>query len=176
MFTYRKHHGCDTALLSLTEQWKKEIDDNKTIGLVSMDLSKAFDTLPHELIVLKLKEYGADEATTALIRDYLSNRFQRVRLGDTLSNWQSICKGVPQGSILGPLLFNIFMNDLSYVIKESTLSTYADDTQIFYADNDLPRVEETINTDLASADKWFATNGMKRNSSKYQATGTAETI
>ena len=55
-----------------------------------MDLSKAFDTLPHELIVLKLKEYGADEATTALIRDYLSNRFQRVRLGDTLSNWQSI--------------------------------------------------------------------------------------
>ena len=61
------------------------------------------------------------------------------------------------------------MNDLSYVIKESTLSTYVDDTQIFYADNDLSRVEETINTDLASADKWFAQNGMKRNSSKYQA-------
>ena len=76
VFAYKKYHGCDTALLSLTEQWKKEIDDNKTIGLVSMDLSKAFDTLPHELIVLKLKEYGADEATTALIRDYLSNRFQ----------------------------------------------------------------------------------------------------
>ena len=169
VFAYRKYHGCDTALLSLTEQGKKEIDDNKTIGLVSMDLSKAFDTLPHELIILKLKEYGADEATTALIRDYLSNRFQRVRLGDTLSNWQSISKGVPQGSILGPLLFNIFMNDLSYVIKKSTLSTYADDTQIFYADNELPRVEKTINTDLASADKWFAQNGMKRNSSKYQA-------
>ena len=86
MFAYRKYHGCDTALLSLTEQWKKEIDDNKMIGLVSMDLSKAFDTLPHELIALKLKEYESDEATTTLIRDYLSNRFQRVRLGDTLSN------------------------------------------------------------------------------------------
>ena len=93
------------------------------------------------------------------------NRFQRVRLGDTLSSWQSITKGVLQGSILGPLLFKVFMNDLSYVIKESTLSTYADDTQIFYADNDLPRVEETINHDLASADKWFAQNGTKRNSS-----------
>ena len=135
VFAYRKYHGCDSALLSLTEQWKKEIDNNKLIGLVSMDLSKAFDTLPHELIVLKLKEYGADEATTSLIKDYLSNRFQRVRLGDTLSNWQPICNGVPQGSILGPLLFNIFMNDLSYVIKKCTLSTYADDTQIFYADN-----------------------------------------
>ena len=101
VFAYRKYHGCDSALLSLTEQWKKEIDNNKLIGLVSMDLSKAFDTLPHELIVLKLKEYGADEATTSLIKDYLSNRFQRVRLGDTLSNWQPICNGVPQGSILG---------------------------------------------------------------------------
>ena len=68
-----------------------------------------------------------------------------------------------------PLLFNIFMNDLSYVIKKCTLSTYADDTQIFYADNQLSKVEETINNDLISADIWFARNGMKRNSSKYQA-------
>ena len=64
-----------------------------------MDLSKAFDTLPHELIVLKLKEYGADEATTSLIKDYLSNGFQRVRLGDTFSNWQPTCNGVVQGSM-----------------------------------------------------------------------------
>lgn len=61
------------------------------------------------------------------------------------------------------------MNDLSYVIKKSTLSTYADDTQFFYADNGLSRVEETVNNDLVSADKWFTQNGMKRNSSKYQA-------
>jgi len=78
VFAYRKYYGCDSALLSSTEQWKKEIDNNKLIGLVSMDLSKAFDTLPHELIVLKLKEYGADEATTTLIKDYLSNRFQAI--------------------------------------------------------------------------------------------------
>lgn len=169
VFAYRKYHGCDSALLSLTEQWKKEIANNKFIGLVSMDLCKAFDTLPHELIVLKLKEYGADEGTTTLIKDYLSNRFQRVRLGDTLSNWQPICNGVPQGSILGPLLFNIFLNDLSYVIEKCTLSTYADDTQIFYADNQLSKIEETINNDVISADIWFARNGMKRNSSKYQA-------
>ena len=63
VFAYRKYHDCDSALLSLTEQWKKEIDNNKLIGLVSMDFSKAFDTLNHELNVLKLKEFGADEAT-----------------------------------------------------------------------------------------------------------------
>ena len=108
VFAYRKYHGCDTALLSLTEQWKNEIDDNKTIGLVSMDLSKAFDILPHELIVLKLKEYGADEATTTLIRDYLSNRFQRVRLGDTLSNWQSISKVSPKDLFLALIIQRLY--------------------------------------------------------------------
>ena len=60
MFAYRKHHGCDTALLSLTEEWRKELDDRKIIGLVSMDLSKAFDSLPHDVIVKKFKEYGAE--------------------------------------------------------------------------------------------------------------------
>jgi len=75
---------------------------------------------------------------------------------------------VPQASVLGPSLFNISMDDLLYVIEKSTLSTYADDTQIFYADNELSKVEETINNDLISADIWFARNSMKRNISKYQ--------
>ena len=82
VFAYRKHHGTDTALLSLTEQWRKELDQHKIIGIVSMDLSKAFDTLPHELLVAKLKSYGADGKTTDLVHDYLANRRQRVRLGD----------------------------------------------------------------------------------------------
>ena len=81
VFAYRKLHGCDTALLSLTEQWKKDLDDHKIIGLVSMDLTKAFDSLPHNLIVLKLKEYGANSKTANLIKDYLTNRLQRGQAG-----------------------------------------------------------------------------------------------
>ena len=169
VFAYRKHHGCDAALLSLTKQWKKELDNHKIIGLVSMDLSKAFDTLPHELIIKKLRLYGADDKTAELFKDYLSNRRQRVKIGNSYSALQSITAGVPQGSILGPVLFNIFMNDLAYVVKQSSLSAYADDTQIFHADKDPNKVEETINDDLSNVDKWYKENGMKRNPSKYHA-------
>lgn len=77
----RKHLGYHIALLTLTERWKKELDNHKTIGHVSMDLSRAFDSLPHVLIVSKLRQYGADERTPSLIKDYLSNCHQRVKLG-----------------------------------------------------------------------------------------------
>ena len=169
VFAYRKHHGTDTALLSLTEQWRKELDQHNIIGIVSMDLSKAFDTLPHELLVAKLKSYGADGKTTDLVHDYLANRRQRVRLGDQFSNWEEISVGVPQGSVLGPLFFNIFMNNLVYAVKQSRLSAYADDTQIFFAASTPEKVEEVINADLAHVDQWYKQNGMRRNTSKYQA-------
>ena len=81
---------------------------------MSTDLSKAFDTVPHDLITSKLKMYVADDKIVELIKDYLSNRRQRVRIGSNLSTWRDIETGIPQGSILGLHLFNTFMNDLAY--------------------------------------------------------------
>ena len=128
VFAYRDYRGCDTAILSLTEQFKKELDNHKVINLVPTDLSKAFDTLPHDLIVKKLENYGGDSKVINLVTNYLSDRHQCVRLRGQHSSMKTLMRGVPQGSILGPSLFNIFMNDLSYAIDECTLFTYADDT------------------------------------------------
>ena len=118
-----------------------------------MDLSKAFDMLPHSLIIQKLAKYGADDNTLSLIKDYLTDRKQRVKLAGTFSPWLPVQRGISQGSILGPLLFNIFLNDIPHVIDYTILSTYADDTQIFYAGDNVTDVEHAINSDLGKIDK-----------------------
>ena len=104
-----------------------------------------------------------------LVTNYLSAKQQRVRLSGQHSSMKTIMKDVPQGSILGPILFNIFFNDLSYAIDECTLFTYADDTQLFKSAEDIDQVEHAINADLKKVDEWYEFNQMKRNHSKYQA-------
>ena len=130
MFGYRKYHGCPTALLSLTEQWKEDLDKHNIIGTIDIDLSKAFHCLSHDLILEKLKFHGLSDHALSLTRSYLSSRYQRVKLSDAFSTWQEVSRGVPQGSILGPTFFNIFMNDLAYGIKQCRIVNYADDTNI----------------------------------------------
>jgi hypothetical protein len=86
-----------------------------------MDLSKAFDCLPHDLLLAKFEAYGLSGRAVELLRSYLSNRQQQIKLGSTTSVWEDIVKGVPQGSILGPLFFNVFINDIFYFINKSCL-------------------------------------------------------
>ena len=138
MFAYRKFHGCPAALLTLTADWRAELDTRKVIRAVAIDLSKAFDCLPRELLFEKLKFYGVSDNSVVLLRSYLSYRYQRVKLGHTFSTCMSVLAGVPQGPLLGPLLFPIFMNDLTFAIRDCRLISYVDDTSLHLSHQDSP--------------------------------------
>ena len=125
--------------------------------------------LPHSLYIQKLAKYVADDNTVSLNKDYLRDRNQRVKLAGTFTPWLPVKRGIPKGSIQGTLLFNIFMNDLPRVIDFTILSTYADDTQIFYAGDNVTDVEQAINSDPSKIDKWYEENEMRRNHDKYKA-------
>ena len=166
---FRPGYGCQSALLKIIEDWKLGLDQNKYIAAVLMDLSKAFDCLPHDLMLLKLKYYGLSESALNLIKCYLSNRKQCVKIGSLNSNFLDIYKGVPQGSILGPVLFNIFINDIFHFVNNSELYNYADDNTLSKADYDLKNVIQSLEKDSANLIEWFSDNQMKANPDKFQA-------
>ena len=158
---YRAKYGCHDVLLKFTEQWKYAIDNRLVCGALLMDLSKAFDCLPHGLLICKLNAYGFTESACKLIMSYLSNRKQRVKLGNIRSTWSSLLKGVPQGSVIGPLLFNIFFNDLYFDINKCILYNYADDNTLFHASEHLDDVLQCLREDAETAVKWYKNNGMQ---------------
>ena len=132
MFVYRKYHGCPTALLSLTEQWKEDLDKHNIIGTIAIDLSKAFDCLSHDFILEKLKFYGLSDLALSLMRSYLSSRYQRVKLSDTFSTWQEVSRGV-----------------------QCRIVNYADDTNIHCSSKDVGDVQNNLIIDLEKVTSWF---------------------
>ena len=164
---YRPRYGCPPVLLKLIEDWKNALDKKENIGAILMDLSKAFDCIPHILMICKLKCYGYSDESCMLIKSYLEERRQRVKIGDCRSNWDHLYKGVPQGSILGPLLFNIFIHDLFYHVGKS-LYNFADDNTLSHTDKDMYMLSRNLCNDAEKTLIWFQNNCMKANHSKFQ--------
>ncbi len=164
---YRKKHSCQHVLIDLIEDWKSNLDNKSFVGAVLMDLSKAFDCLPHDLLLAKLKAYGLSDEAAETLGSYLSDRLQRVKLGSVFSVWERIIKGVPQGSILGPLLFNIFINDIFYILKNCNLKNYADDNTLSESDTDLESLKGKLSHSSELAIDWFKTNFMQANPEKF---------
>ena len=166
---FRKGHGCQTTLLKLLEEWRQALDKNHYAAAIIMDLSKAFDCLPHDILLSKLSAYGMSEPASRLLHSYLSNRKQQIKIGDTVSTWASLTKGVPQGSILGPLLFNVFINDIFYFINKSTLFNYADDNTLSFYTSNFDEPISVLQSESNILIDWFHFNMMQANPDKFQS-------
>ena len=160
---YRKGFSTQQSLLSLNEKWKIVLDSKGYDGAVLMDLSKAFDHINHDLLLAKLHAYGFSKESSKLIKSYLSNRWQRTKVNLSFSSWSALILGVLQGSVLGPVLFNIYINGLFYLTELTDVWNYADDTTFHACDSNL---DDFIEYDLIRAIEWFESNYMKLNQDK----------
>ena len=132
-----------------------------------MDLSKAFDTLNHNLLLAKLNAYGFSFNAIKFIQSYLSERFQRVNTNSNFSEWCKILLGVPKGSILGPLSFNIFINDIFYFIQDAYICNFADDNSLYSIEDNFKEVKTMLKKNFELFQGWFYENHMVLNPGKY---------
>ena len=155
---FRSRRSCETQLLTVMEHWTRCIDDGTSVDVVYLDFQKAFDKVPHRRLLTKLEAYGVNGSILHWIKAFLSNRKQRVVVRGALSEWSTVTSGVPQGSVLGPILFIIYVNDLPDCIQ-SYLGIFADDTKLYRpicSSEDSSILQEDIDATLQWCDTWLS--------------------
>ena len=163
---FRKGFSAEHCLFLMIDKWKKAVDNNIVFGAILTDLSKTFDCICHDLLVPKLHPCGLSLPVLKMIEDYLLNRKQRKKVRSSYSSWENIIAGVPQGSILGPLFFNIFLCDLFLEHEECCFTNNADDTTPYVVANNTEEVIENLTNVTQKLFTRFANNQMKENHDK----------
>ena len=165
---FRSLHSTLTALLEATENWSLNIDNGLINGVIFIDLKKAFDTIDHNIIIRKLSNYGVDQKALRWFQSYLSDRIQKSSVNGHLSTASPITCGVPQGSIIGPLLFLVYINDLPNCLEKASPRMYADDTSINLAAANVSDLENKINRELINLNRWLKANKLSLNIAKTE--------
>ena len=165
---FRGRFSTDTCLIHLTDFIKFEMDKGNLVGMVLLDLQKAFDTVDHGILLMKMEALGFNQDIIRWFRSYLSDRKQLVDVSGILSSSSTISCGVPQGSILGPLLFLIYVNDMSGAINNKLL-LYADDSAILVADKKISTIESLLQNELEVISEWLVDNKLSLHLGKTES-------
>lgn len=163
---FRKKHTCETALNWTIVDWKESVECKKIVCSLFLDFKRAFETIDRNILVKKLNNYGIKNNELKWFESYLNKRFQKTSLNGGLSTAFEVKHGVPQGSVLGTLLFLIYINDIPNVVKNSSIRLFADDTLLFVSGNDFDDIKNKLIGDMTEISKWLVMNKLKLNTDK----------
>lgn len=166
---FRPNHSCETAVTKLIHMWSSAMNSNQLCGIVLLDLRKAFDLVCHNILLEKLKAYQCSDTAVKWFSSYLQGRTQASVFKGKVSEQATIKVGVPQGSIIGPLMFILYMNDLPLAAPDSNLDMYADDTTMTATGNTVPAVEQKLNSQMEPVQAWCENNRMVINVDKTKS-------
>ena len=158
LFGFRQQYSTSQALINIIENIRKALDDGNIGCEVFVDLQKAFDTVDHQILLAKLNHYGICGVSNGWFKSYLSNPHQYVSINGYISGLAAINCGVPQGSVLGPLLFLLYINDLNQATKSCKVHHFADDTNLLCPSNSIKKLNKLVNDDLKHLVNWLNAN------------------
>ena len=166
-YGFRKGYSAQYCLIKMLEKWKSALDNKKHTGALLTDLLKGFDCINHDLMIAKLEAYGFEYKALKLIYSYLTNRSQRVKVNSEYSTWSRIQTGVPQGSILGPPLFTIYLSDLFLFFENKDIASYANDNTPYTDKDNMYQVIIELEENSKVLIDWINDNYMKANPDKF---------